>query len=132
MSSKSTSADALLTDLAAAAADLHYPSETDAPLTPFRWAGPASSTPDAASLVASLGRDPATPVEAVAFEAFFAPVTQGDDEGAERFRALRDRLQGELQDLRVYRVGRVDIDVYVLGRHPSGEWVGLQTKVVET
>ncbi len=131
MTSKPTS-DAFLTDLAAAAADLLYPSETDAPLTPFRWSGPPGSAPDASSLRASLGRDPATPVEERDVEAFFAPVTQGDDEGAARFRALHDLLRKNLEDLRAYRVGKVDIDAYVLGRHASGEWLGLQTKVVET
>jgi hypothetical protein len=41
-------------------------------------------------------------------------------------------LKAELTDLRVYRVGSTDIDVYILGKHPSGAWLGLKTKVVET
>ena len=31
-----------------------------------------------------------------------------------------------------FLVGEVDVDVYVLGRHASGEWLGLRTHAVET
>ena len=51
---------------------------------------------------------------------------------ARRFRHLLGVLETELADLRVYRVGEISIPVYILGRSPSGSWLGLSTRVVET
>jgi hypothetical protein len=35
-------------------------------------------------------------------------------------------------DIRVFKVGRVNLDVYVVGRTKEGDWAGVQTKAVET
>jgi hypothetical protein len=37
-----------------------------------------------------------------------------------------------LKDIRGYRVGEIEIDIYVLGKDSSGDVVGLQTLSVET
>ena len=69
----------------------------------------------------------------------FDPFAQAGDDASDedkaeaaRYRAIVDLLSKELTDLRVFRVGRVDIDVYILGKDPSGNWLGLKTHVVET
>lgn len=144
----------VLAKLEEAASGLLYPSETDAPLTPFRWTGEAvtgtgsaagdasakgaagGAEPSRDTILSSIGKDAATPVEAMSVEELFAPVTEereGEDPSdARRFQALKELLSKELTDLRVLRVGSADIDVYVLGKHASGEWLGLKTRVVET
>jgi hypothetical protein len=51
---------------------------------------------------------------------------------AARYRELVELLSHELTHQRVYRVGKTDIDVYILGQDPRGAWLGLKTHVVET
>lgn len=50
----------------------------------------------------------------------------------ERFLKLVETLKRNLADVRVYKVGEVNIAVYIVGRAPSGRWLGLLTRVVET
>jgi hypothetical protein len=130
-------ADELMNRIGEAASGLLFPSESDFPLTPFRWSGGAAGAVlSEEGLLRSEGREPGTPIEVASAEELFAPVTEAQEEGdaseASRYRALLALLKGELDDLRTYRMGKVDIDVYVLGRHASGEWLGLKTHVVET
>ncbi|MDC0683468.1 nuclease A inhibitor family protein [Sorangium atrum] len=136
MQASSISPEELLASLAEAAQGLLFPSESDHELRPFRSRGDASSP---AALLAAEGLGAATPVEVTTAGDLFAPVIDlpgdaGDAALAEagRYRRLMDLLERHLTDVRVYRVGRVAIDVYVVGRHPSGAWLGLVTKVVET
>ncbi|MDQ3743999.1 MAG: nuclease A inhibitor family protein [Acidobacteriota bacterium] len=41
-------------------------------------------------------------------------------------------LEENLTDLKAYRVGLINIPVYVVGRSASGNWLGVSTRVVET
>jgi hypothetical protein len=136
MQTSSVSPEELLASLAAAAQGLLFPSESDHPLRPFRSRGDASSP---TALLTAEGLSAELPVEVTTVGELFAPMLdpEGDaDEAAlaeaARYRRLVDLLERHLTDIRVYRVGRVAIDVYVVGRHPSGAWLGLVTKVVET
>ena len=129
------SPDELLRRLGEAARDLLVPSESDFPLTPHRW-GAAPPTPDALRAAPALPAD--APVEETSVDDFFAPLIEPADPDdvaqadAVRYRQVVGVLRDHLQDLRVYRVGRVSIDVLVLGRHATGECLGLRTKLVET
>ncbi len=49
-----------------------------------------------------------------------------------RYQRLVKLLQTHLTDLKVYRLGEVEIDVYVLGKTESGAIAGLATISVET
>ena len=116
-----------------AAAGLLYPSESDAPFDLVRWdsskGDPSPAT--VAALAGGKGRKKARPVEPVAPDEFFAALAETDD--AARFQALEQALRKYLTDLKVYRVGgSAKVDVYVLGRAASGEWLGLHTTSVET
>lgn len=129
----------LLATLGAAASGLLFPSESDYPLTPYRWVGTDGAEPSPAALIQAEGRKADTPVETLTVRGLFEPLfalqadaTEEEKADVARYRALVDLLEAELSDLRVYRVGAVEIDVYVLGRHPSGEWLGLKTRVIET
>ena len=57
-----------------------------------------------------------------------------DEKKAEcrRYQALVALLTNHLTNLKVYRVGEIEIDIYIVGRTKSGNLAGLSTKVVET
>jgi hypothetical protein len=116
-----------------AAAGLLYPSESDAPFDLVRWdsskGDPSPAT--VAALAGGIGKKKARPVEQVAPDEFFAALAETDD--AARFKALEQVLKKSLTDLRVFRVGgSAQVDIYVLGKAASGEWLGLHTTSVET
>lgn len=137
MQVQAISPEELLAALEEVARPLLFPSESDHPLCPFQWAGGGALTPEA--LIESQGLAADAPVEIESVADLFAPLTDPPPEAgdtalsdAARYRQLVALLGRHLDDLRVYRVGRVEKDVYILGRHPSGVWLGLKTKVVET
>lgn len=121
-----------------AAQGLLFPSETDAPLLPFFWpqAAPAAPTPE---LVAQQTKVPAdAPIKSQSIARFFAPATKEEEwhndeerEQVRRFRHLLEVIQATLKDVKAFRIGETDIDVYIVGSVQDG-LAGLQTKVVET
>jgi hypothetical protein len=127
---------ATLSSIEEAARGLLFPSESDRPLVPYRF-GLEEPTPEA--VLRARGLPAETPVEEISVASFFEGVTEApegapaeEDATAERFRALVALLERELAELRVLRVGKVEIDALVLGRHPSGQWIGVSTQLVET
>ena len=129
----------LFDTLSQATSGLLFPSESDAPITPYHFPGPqgAEPTPEALLSVEHLPGD--TPVETITVADLFDPfqhaaegASDEDQAEAARYGALVELLGHELKALRVYRVGKVDIDVYVLGHDAAGSWLGLKTHVVET
>ena len=123
--------------LAEASKGLWYLSETDAEITPFRGRETASVSRD--NLLPQVGKAPATPVEERDFKEFFARLTAEQDwfgdeekETARRFADLRDILTANLRDLRVFKVGKIELEVYVVGLDEKGVLTGVQTKAVET
>jgi len=116
-----------------AAAGLEYPSESDAPFDLVRWdaakGDPSPAT--VAALAGGKGKRKARPVEQVSPDEFFAALRETDD--AAKFKSLEQVLRKSLTNLRVYRVGgSAKVDIYILGRAASGEWLGLHTTSVET
>jgi Nuclease A inhibitor-like protein len=120
-----------LAELKAAAKDLLYPSETDAPFDVFRW-GPAASARD----LLAKHVEPGKRVETVSMANFFGELEGTDN--PERFDRLRRVLDSNLTDLQVFRVGAIRIDVYVIGKIRSvpsaggDDWAGVHTVSVET
>jgi hypothetical protein len=55
-----------------------------------------------------------------------------DKKRVEGFRKLKDLMKTNLRDLSLYKIGRVRIDIYVIGIDADGNTVGIQTKAVET
>jgi len=75
----------------------------------------------------------------VSVDDFFAIATQEEDwhdqderETVQQFQDLVSVLKQNLSQLQVFRVGNINIDAYIVGTTPSGEWAGLSTKLVET
>ena len=126
---------ACLREVEEAIAGLYYPSETDAPLAIAIYADPDL---DATTLGQQLGAN-ADQFEHHPADEFFRPVfsnfywsTPQGDHLTQRYRHLQEVLQSHLEDLHLYRVGTVDVNLYLLGHHPSGCYIGVYTHTVET
>ncbi len=50
---------------------------------------------------------------------------------ARKYRELERLLKENLADVKVYKVGEINIPVYVVGRGAEN-WIGVSTRVVET
>ncbi len=118
---------------------LLYPSESDYPFEYFEWDLP-SDTPLNENIVRKATKSSqSTPVAIKTLDDFFKNVTEvkdwyGEEEktAVQQYIALKQALEKELSDPRVYRLGEVEIDVYITGKKADGKWAGLKTKVVET
>ncbi|HEX8117647.1 MAG TPA: nuclease A inhibitor family protein [Pyrinomonadaceae bacterium] len=126
----------LLEKLRGATRGLTFMSESDYPFEVFKW-GDAEPTEEFLRKQAGAAAD--APVETKTVADFFRvaasePEWKKGEQLAEarRFQALRKLLEENLKDLKVYRVGSINIPVYVAGRAPSGNWLGVSTRVVET
>ncbi|MDF0556425.1 nuclease A inhibitor family protein [Kamptonema sp. UHCC 0994] len=131
--------DSIITaQLTQASEGLLFLSESDAPFEVVRWKAEGQPlTP--AQLLQLTGHPPNAPVQVVDIDKFFAIATQEenwhDDEEKEtvqRFRQLVSVLKQNLSQIQVWKVGDRDIDAYIIGVTPAGDWAGLVTKLVET
>lgn len=124
--------------LEGAAEGLPYLSENEAPFEFVSFgAAPDPLTPESFRALAGAPAD--APVQEVTLERFLAghieradPEDPGMQALVPRYRALREALASNLQDVRVFRVGRVEIRVYAVGRTAGGELAGLVTTAYET
>ncbi len=120
--------------------DLLYPSESDEPIEPvetyLRMAEPLTVS----HMKDWLMLPPSNYVEEITEAEFWEPVVTMEDwfdeeekAKATQFQQLKKLLETTLTDRQVFRVGKTEIDVYLLGKPKEGEpRVGLKTKVVET
>ena len=127
----------LLEEIGRAGEGLLFMSEADYPFETVRLEGPGEVSPRRLRELAGAGEGAAVVTQGL--DEFFRAATaepdwKGERERAEarRYQALVRLLKENLGDLRVYRVGEINIPVYVLGRSASGNWLGLRTRVVET
>lgn len=121
-------ADPILKELKAAAKGLLFPSETDAPIEAFAWPG-GDAPPDEAALRANAKVKRNAPVERVTLADLAKTIPE---ESRAAFLPLFMLLANRLDDVAVFRVGEITIDVYVVGRSAAGRYAGIKTKVVET
>jgi hypothetical protein len=115
---------------------LLYPSESDEPFEVVAW-GKAEGELTPATLTKLASTKPSAKVEEVALDKFFDFLMQPvegapEEENPEMFKQLRKAVTEQLTDARVYRIGKVNIDIYIVGKTKEGEWAGLKTKAVET
>jgi hypothetical protein len=125
--------------LTQASEGLLFPSESDYPFEYVEWPdnGKASLTKKVVRKMIAKPDD--TPVRTVSLDRFFKPVTEvkdwyGEEEKAatEKFIALKKIIENNLTNVKVFRVGEIEIDVFITGKSASGQWAGLATKVIET
>jgi hypothetical protein len=106
-------------------------SETDEPFTPFSWGrAEAELTPVQVSRLAAAPAG--ARIEDKPLAAFIQEQAAQDPDDAAQYRQLQQVIDRQLAGARVYRVGSVNIDVYIVGRTGDGEWVGLKSRAVET
>lgn len=114
--------------------DLLFPSESEYPLEPFTW---KSAVLNHKTILTQAGKPAKTRIEKIALEDFFANVVNEQDwfedadrEIVQRFRDLQTAI-ATLENVQVFRLGKVKIDVYIVGEI-GNDLVGLKTTVVET
>jgi hypothetical protein len=121
--------------LTAAAAGLLMPSESEYPFEVVVWE--FADWPEVEAAIVAQAPQP-EPLEIVSLEHLFRNVAYAkewhdDWQQAQvpKFQALMAALHTALTELRVYRVGTVEVEVYILGKFAEGT-AGLRTKLVET
>ena len=127
----------ILAELKEAAAGLYVMSESDFPFEVIRWEGTAELSPQYLRELHGEPDDAPVKIEALAdFPGFVTTEVSAKggaaSAGESRYQHLLRVLTENLSGVRVHRVGRINIPVYVVGRSPGGNWVGVSTRVVET
>ncbi len=113
-------------------------SEAEYPFEAFLWAN-TTDFPTPEQLLQQTKHPQNTSVEVVPFTDFFREsTTEQDWHGEEeknlvaKFKKLVETLKINLTNLQVYRLGKIEVDVYIVGQTATGNLAGLATKVVET
>lgn len=134
---ETTVEQSLLEKIKTASEGLYYISETDAEILPFTGSKADSVTKE--ELLKQTNNQADAPVEEREFSEIFARLTKmqdwfGDEEKAtaEKFSALKDLLEKNLRDLKVFKIGSIDIDIYFVGLDAENNLMGIQTKAIET
>ena len=119
--------------------DLMYPSESDEKIEYFEM---EVSTEDKLSIAYFRmynGVRPEIEIGEMDFELFFKPLIKiedwfGDDEKkwAEDSLKLEQLLLEKLKEIKILKVGRIEIAVYLFGKSEEKKWEGLKTKLIET
>ena len=116
---------------------LFYMSETDAEILPFVGEKVSEITFGQILNQDKYGTD--IKIEERDFEEFFKRLTEEqywfeeeEREDARRFRQLKKLLEDNLRDLKVLRIGEIEIDIYVIGLNKEGRLMGIKTQAVET
>ncbi len=116
---------------------LFYISETDAEIIPFEGGKANEVTKE--EILQQTGQHSGTDVEERNFEEIFSRFTQDQDwfgeeekETARKFLRLKNFLEQNLKDLKVFKVGRIQLKVYFVGLDSEGRLKGIQTEAVET
>jgi hypothetical protein len=127
----------LIEELERLIAGLLFMSEADYPLKTLFWKKDVEVTDTYLRGEAGARVDAAVKAESV--DRFFrAAVSEPDWKGeaelavSRRYQALVRWLKENLHDPVAYRVGEIDIKVFILGRSATGNWLGISTCVVET
>ena len=130
---------AVVKELEAAAKGLRFQSESDYPFEAFLWESKADGEFTAPDLLALKQYAPDTPVKTVSLGRFFQAATKEEDwhnaeeqQTVKRFQELVATLKENLRDITVFKVGKTELDVYIVGKTKDDQLAGLSTKVVET
>ena len=116
--------------------DVYYISETDSEIFPF--VGEQAEEVSGEVILKQLGRG-GDSVEERNFETFFKRLTEkqewfGDEETrtANQFSELEKLLMKNLRDIKVFKIGRIEVDIYFIGLDKDNILKGVWTKAVET
>jgi len=116
---------------------LIYISETDAPFLAF--AGPTVDAVTVESILQQTEMASDVTIEERDFGEFFGRLTtirdwygEAEKERAKKFLKLQKLLEENLHELKVFRIGRIQLDIFVVGIDKDGYLMGVTTKAVET
>ncbi|MBV6627331.1 MAG: nuclease A inhibitor family protein [Rivularia sp. (in: Bacteria)] len=119
--------------------DLVWMSESDYPFDTFTWSNQELEEVNTKNLLEKTNHSLDAPVKVIDMEKFFQRATVEKDwydseekETAQKYQALVETLKQNLDNIQVYKIGDVEIDVYIVGQLKTGDWLGLSTKAVET
>lgn len=118
--------------------NLYYSSETDSPIASFQRG--KVETVSKESLLSQINEnDSEVIVRELDFKDFFARLTKIEDwfgdeekESAEKFYRIQQLLENNLTEVKVFKVGQIELDIYVVGLDSRGVLSGIWTKAVET
>jgi len=134
---KITAKDTFKDELSNACKGLVFISETDADVEPYL--GSMSDEISKAAFLDELGLQPETTIDETPFDLFFDRLTLARDwhgsterRRTEMFAKLKEVLEDNLDGLRVFRIGTIRIDIYVIGLDSEGRVTGIKTSAVET
>ena len=111
----------ILERLKRATAGLLFMSESDYPFELVQWEGLTDLTPEFLCGVSGEAAD--CPVQELEVQDFLT---------AEQHQHLVDVITANLVEPKAYKVGRINMPVYVVGRSAGGSWLGVSTRVVQT
>ena len=121
--------------LTQASQGLLMPSESEYPFEVFVWED-VELTPE--KILELTNYPPETSIEQVELDYFFRNVAIEKDwhdeiqrENVTKFQNLIQVIKGNLAEIRVYRIGTIEVNVYIVGKTNDGV-AGLVTKVIET
>jgi Nuclease A inhibitor-like protein len=116
--------------------DLLWSSESDYPFEVVTWDRGVNLEPTA--LFSKLAT-PNDSIETITLADLFAPVLTVEDwyESDElalvnRYTDLLHAIESNLSEVKIFRVGEVEIAIYIVGKAPDGDIIGLKTYTVET
>ena len=128
---------ALKKELEAACSGLVYMSETDRPISPVLETPSREST--LAEFVSRNLPAASRSIEENPASIFFDRLivdrdwhSASDKKLVRRFRRLESVLTDNLGEVKMFRAGRVQIEIFVLGRDDEGNIAGVRTSAVET
>ena len=113
-------------------ADVLYRNESEASeVHAFQSPNNVRGAFNAAGFLASLNMPPLTPIE----ERDFNHVLNNQielEEGASGWEILQSYLTANLVDLKVFVIGKVQVDIYAVGLFTDNEIIGVKTNATET
>ena len=125
--------------LSEAANGLLFISELDYPFEVFVWNNTKETKLNKEEIFKLTKGKPEDTIEDFDFDFLFSIHTMDQDwhspedsKRVLRFRNLVKVLKENLKDIKVFRRGKIYIDVYVVGRAPSGNIAGVSTKQMQT
>jgi hypothetical protein len=121
--------------LTVATTDLYWVSESDEPFEVLLWTNLSIAALDEITLRQQLTLKPQVAIIQQSIDDFFQPALAMRGAAAAtiaQYEQLLFSLQQQLRKLQVYRVGELEVSVYIIGQTPAGSWIALRTLIVET
>ncbi|MEM1171812.1 MAG: nuclease A inhibitor family protein [Cyanobacteria bacterium P01_H01_bin.35] len=122
-----------------AAKDLLWTSESDYPFEALIWEFGEKILLDNEVLLKITKHSLDTPIKVIEFDSFFQGlITHKDWHNSEdadtvtRYQELVRIMKQYLSDLKIYKVGKIEINVYIIGKTDTGDYAGLATVSIET